>query len=148
MFRAPEVLLGLLCNESIDVWSLDCVLLLLVHYYYYYNCYCCVCRAPEVLLGLPYNEAIDMWSLGCVLAELYLGWPLYPGACEYDQIRYITQTQGPFPDHLLAVAAKTDKFYRRIGIDAFRRTLWRLKVGTYYRYGHSRMVTVAAVGYL
>jgi len=95
------------------------------------NIFClifCVSRAPEVLLGLPYSESIDMWSLGCVLAELYLGWPLYPGACEYDQIRYITQTQGPLPDHLLAVAAKTDRFYRRIGVDAFRRTLWRLKV--------------------
>jgi len=85
-------------------------------------------RAPEVLLGLPYCEAIDMWSLGCVLAELYLGWPLYPGASEYDQIRYITQTQGPVPDHLLSAAAKTDRFYRRIGIDAFGRALWRLKV--------------------
>lgn len=84
-------------------------------------------RAPEVLLGLPYCEAIDMWSLGCVLAELYLGWPLYPGASEYDQIRYITQTQGPVPDHLMSAAAKTDRFYRRIGIDAFGRTLWRLK---------------------
>jgi len=45
-----------------------------------------VCRAPEVLLGLPFTEAIDMWSLGCVLAELFLGWPLYPGSSEYDQV--------------------------------------------------------------
>lgn len=29
-----------------------------------------------------------MWSLGCVVAELFLGWPLYPGSSEYDQIRY------------------------------------------------------------
>ena len=88
-------------------------------------------RAPEVLLGLPYCESIDMWSLGCVLAELFLGWPLYPGACEYDQLRYITQTQGPVPDHLLTAAAKSDRFYRRIGMDAFGRTLWRLKVRVY-----------------
>lgn len=27
-----------------------------------------------------------MWSLGCVIAELFLGWPLYPGASEYDQV--------------------------------------------------------------
>lgn len=27
-----------------------------------------------------------MWSLGCVIAELFLGWPLYPGALEYDQV--------------------------------------------------------------
>ncbi|KAB0391208.1 hypothetical protein E2I00_016844 [Balaenoptera physalus] len=40
---------------------------------------------PEIILGLPFCEAIDMWSLGCVIAELFLGWPLYPGASEYDQ---------------------------------------------------------------
>ena len=44
-------------------------------------------RAIEILLGLPFNESIDMWSLGCVMAELFLGWPLYPGSSEYDQIR-------------------------------------------------------------
>lgn len=43
-------------------------------------------RAPEIILGLPFNEAIDMWSLGCVAAELFLGWPLYPGPSEYDQV--------------------------------------------------------------
>ncbi|MEQ2167087.1 hypothetical protein GOODEAATRI_000617, partial [Goodea atripinnis] len=52
-------------------------------------------RAPEIILGLPFCEAIDMWSLGCVIAELFLGWPLYPGALEYDQghrmIRLVTQ---------------------------------------------------------
>ncbi|GAA6070786.1 homeodomain-interacting protein kinase 3 isoform X2 [Tachysurus ichikawai] len=42
--------------------------------------------APEIILGLPFCEAIDMWSLGCVIAELFLGWPLYPGALEYDQL--------------------------------------------------------------
>lgn len=45
-----------------------------------------LCRAPEIILGLPFCEAIDMWSLGCVIAELFLGWPLYPGASEYDQV--------------------------------------------------------------
>jgi len=43
-------------------------------------------RAPEIILGLPFCEAIDMWSLGCVIEELFLGWPLYPGALEYDQV--------------------------------------------------------------
>ncbi|KAB1276714.1 Homeodomain-interacting protein kinase 2, partial [Camelus dromedarius] len=38
--------------------------------------------APEIILGLPFCEAIDMWSLGCVIAELFLGWPLYPGASD------------------------------------------------------------------
>uniref|UniRef100_A0A672V5W6 Homeodomain interacting protein kinase 4 n=1 Tax=Strigops habroptila TaxID=2489341 RepID=A0A672V5W6_STRHB len=51
-------------------------------------------RAPEILLGLPFNERMDVWSLGCVLAELHLGWPLYPGASEYEQVSYICSTLG------------------------------------------------------
>lgn len=52
-----------------------------------------LCRAPEIILGLPFCEAIDMWSLGCVIAELFLGWPLYPGALEYDQVTFPSRTQ-------------------------------------------------------
>eukprot|EP00095_Tigriopus_kingsejongensis_P002712 maker-scaffold809_size94238-snap-gene-0.30 protein:Tk02712 transcript:maker-scaffold809_size94238-snap-gene-0.30-mRNA-1 annotation:"hypothetical protein TcasGA2_TC007452" len=70
-------------------------------------------RAPEIILGLPFCEAIDMWSLGCVVAELFLGWPLYPGSTEYDQIRYISQTQGVPPEHMLNNASKTTKFFYR-----------------------------------
>ncbi|XP_034057214.1 homeodomain-interacting protein kinase 3 isoform X3 [Gymnodraco acuticeps] len=70
-------------------------------------------RAPEIILGLPFSEAIDMWSLGCVVAELFLGWPLYPGALEYDQIRYISQTQGLPGEHLLSVGTKTSRFFCR-----------------------------------
>uniref|UniRef100_A0A8B9Z179 Protein kinase domain-containing protein n=1 Tax=Buteo japonicus TaxID=224669 RepID=A0A8B9Z179_9AVES len=51
-------------------------------------------RAPEILLGLPFCEKVDIWSLGCVVAELHLGWPLYPGINEYDQVRYICSTLG------------------------------------------------------
>uniref|UniRef100_A0A9J7YWD9 Homeodomain interacting protein kinase 3a n=2 Tax=Cyprinus carpio TaxID=7962 RepID=A0A9J7YWD9_CYPCA len=51
-------------------------------------------RAPEIILGLPFCEAIDMWSLGCVIAELFLGWPLYPGALEYDQVNLMLNMEG------------------------------------------------------
>lgn len=44
-------------------------------------------------MGLPFCEAIDMWSLGCVIAELFLGWPLYPGASEYDQVSATSVSQ-------------------------------------------------------
>ena len=70
-------------------------------------------RAPEILLGLPFGEAIDIWSLGCVIAELFLGWPLYPGSSEYDQLRYICQTQGTPPEPLLRAATKTARFFNR-----------------------------------
>ncbi|XP_059385063.1 homeodomain-interacting protein kinase 1-like isoform X5 [Carassius carassius] len=82
-------------------------------------------RAPEIILGLPFCEAIDMWSLGCVIAELFLGWPLYPGASEYDQIRYISQTQGLPPEYLLSAGTKTSRFFKR-GPDSSY-PLWRIK---------------------
>lgn len=51
-------------------------------------------RAPEILLGFSYNSSIDMWSLGCVAYELVVGYPLFPGLSEYDQIRMIIQVIG------------------------------------------------------
>ncbi|KAM4676187.1 homeodomain-interacting protein kinase 2 isoform 3-T3 [Discoglossus pictus] len=83
-------------------------------------------RAPEIILGLPFCEAIDMWSLGCVIAELFLGWPLYPGASEYDQIRYISQTQGLPAEYLLSSGTKTTRFFNRDGDSPY--PLWRLKI--------------------
>ncbi|KAF8567576.1 hypothetical protein P879_02383 [Paragonimus westermani] len=85
-------------------------------------------RAPEILLGLPFNEAIDMWSLGCVLAELFLGWPLYPGSSEYDQMRYIVETQGLPPSDLLQSAGKCGTFFVR---DIYQ-CEWRLKTQEEY----------------
>lgn len=82
-------------------------------------------RSPEVLLGLPFCEAIDMWSLGCVIAELFLGWPLYPGSSEYDQIRYIIQTQGLPTDHMLNNATKTTRFFVHGTGSCY--LFWRLK---------------------
>ncbi|XP_059506497.1 homeodomain-interacting protein kinase 4-like [Stegostoma tigrinum] len=70
-------------------------------------------RSPEILLGLPFCEKLDMWSLGCVMAELHLGWPIYPGTNEYDQIRYIVETQGLPSDHLLEIASKTHHFFKK-----------------------------------
>ncbi|KAM4665787.1 homeodomain-interacting protein kinase 3 isoform 2-T3 [Amazona ochrocephala] len=83
-------------------------------------------RAPEIILGLPFCEAIDMWSLGCVIAELFLGWPLYPGALEYDQIRYISQTQGLPGEQLLNMGTKTARFFCRETDAPY--SSWRLKV--------------------
>uniref|UniRef100_A0A8C2YXJ2 non-specific serine/threonine protein kinase n=1 Tax=Cyclopterus lumpus TaxID=8103 RepID=A0A8C2YXJ2_CYCLU len=82
-------------------------------------------RAPEIILGLPFCEAIDMWSLGCVIAELFLGWPLYPGALEYDQIRYISQTQGLPGVPLLNLGTKTTRFFCKESDSPY--ATWRLK---------------------
>ena len=51
-------------------------------------------RAPEIILGLPYNGMIDMWSFGCILAELYTGYPLFPGSNETEQLACIMEILG------------------------------------------------------
>ncbi len=58
-------------------------------------------RAPEIILGIPYSTQIDMWSFGCILAELYTGFPLFPGENETEQLAYIMEIKGvPSPDVL------------------------------------------------
>lgn len=64
-----------------------------------------------------------MWSLGCVLAELYLGWPLFPGTSEFDQITYICQMLGPPPTSLMTNVDKTMRFFNQ------NRGVWSIKVG-------------------
>lgn len=83
-------------------------------------------RAPEILLGLPFCEKVDMWSLGCVLAELFLGWPLYPGKSELEQVRYICETQGLPQAHFLNIATKTHLFFQ-ITTDQHGAPAWELK---------------------
>ncbi|KAM9113267.1 homeodomain-interacting protein kinase 4 [Pangshura tecta] len=88
-------------------------------------------RAPEILLGLPFCEKVDVWSLGCIMAELHLGWPLYPGNNEYDQIRYICETQGMPKHSLLTVARKAHHFFKR-NQHAELVTQWQLKSSSEY----------------
>uniref|UniRef100_A0A3P9DU08 Protein kinase domain-containing protein n=1 Tax=Maylandia zebra TaxID=106582 RepID=A0A3P9DU08_9CICH len=66
--------------------------------------------APEIMLGTPYDEAIDMWSLGLVAVELATGVPLYPGEDDYDVLKFIIETQGQLPDHLLESGLYTDNY--------------------------------------
>ncbi|XP_061833329.2 homeodomain-interacting protein kinase 2-like isoform X1 [Nerophis lumbriciformis] len=86
-------------------------------------------RSPEILLGAPYNEAIDMWSVGCVTAFLYLGAQLYPGRNEYETIRYIMETQGQFPEDLLASGKKTGIFFQKEN----KSCTWKLKTPEHYQ---------------
>ena len=60
-------------------------------------------RAPEIMLGICYTSAIDMWSLGCVLAELFTGFPLFPGENEPEQMSLIMEVNGIPPVELIKV---------------------------------------------
>ncbi|KAG0553703.1 hypothetical protein KC19_12G032500 [Ceratodon purpureus] len=70
-------------------------------------------RAPEVVLGHAYSTAIDMWSLGCVAAELFLGFPLFPGKCAYDLLLFMNEKLGKQPpDHILRKSKLTNKYFK------------------------------------
>ncbi|KAK2078531.1 hypothetical protein QBZ16_003371 [Prototheca wickerhamii] len=69
-------------------------------------------RSPEVILGCPYTPSIDMWSLGCLAAELFLGLPLFPGACEHDMLVRISGTLGPLPEEMVVSGRNTARHYR------------------------------------
>ncbi|XP_055644190.1 dual specificity tyrosine-phosphorylation-regulated kinase 2 isoform X4 [Toxorhynchites rutilus septentrionalis] len=73
-------------------------------------------RSPEVILGLSYGTPIDMWSLGCILAELYTGYPLFPGENEVEQLACIMEVLGVPPDDLINTATRRRLFFDSRGI--------------------------------
>lgn len=68
-------------------------------------------RSPEVILGLPYGTPIDMWSLGCILAELYTGYPLFPGENEVEQLACVMEVLDLPPDQLISHASRRRLFF-------------------------------------
>ncbi|XP_062471510.1 dual specificity tyrosine-phosphorylation-regulated kinase 4 isoform X1 [Pezoporus occidentalis] len=68
-------------------------------------------RSPEVILGHPYAMAVDMWSLGCIIAELYTGYPLFPGENEVDQLACIMEVLGLPPADFIQAASRKRTFF-------------------------------------
>lgn len=76
-------------------------------------------RSPEVILGLPYGKAIDMWSFGCILAELYTGYPLFPGEDEIEQLACIMEVLGLPPEHIINHASRRRLFFDQKGVPRY-----------------------------
>ncbi|TKA36135.1 hypothetical protein B0A54_13074 [Friedmanniomyces endolithicus] len=72
-------------------------------------------RSPEVILGSSYGLGIDMWSLGCILAELWTGYPLFPGENEQEQLACIMEIFGPPDRHLVERCTRTKLFFDSMG---------------------------------
>jgi len=62
-------------------------------------------------LGIPYTSAIDVWSFGCILAELYSGYPLFPGENEQDQLSYIMQIKNVPDSSLIELSTRKNLFF-------------------------------------
>ncbi len=55
--------------------------------------------------------AIDMWSLGAILAELYTGYPLFPGENEAEQLACIMEIFGTPSAAILSEAQRRKLFF-------------------------------------
>lgn len=72
-------------------------------------------RSPEVILGMSYGMPIDMWSVGCILAELYTGYPIFPGENEQEQLACIMEVFGPPEKHLIEKSSRRKLFFDSMG---------------------------------
>jgi dual specificity tyrosine-phosphorylation-regulated kinase 2/3/4 len=66
-------------------------------------------------MGIPYTHAIDMWSFACILAELYTGYPLFPGENEQEQVGYFSEILGVPSIELLRKGGRAHMFFERDG---------------------------------
>ena len=58
---------------------------------------------------------IDMWSFGCIIAELYTGYPIFPGESEIDQLAYIMEICGAPPQEVLKLSTRKHLFFEESG---------------------------------
>uniref|UniRef100_V5EEB8 dual-specificity kinase n=2 Tax=Kalmanozyma brasiliensis (strain GHG001) TaxID=1365824 RepID=V5EEB8_KALBG len=72
-------------------------------------------RSPEVILGMNYHTAIDIWSLGCIIAELYTGYPLFPGENEQEQLACIMEILGVPERYLVERSSRKKLFFDSTG---------------------------------
>jgi dual specificity tyrosine-phosphorylation-regulated kinase 2/3/4 len=72
-------------------------------------------RSPEVILGMTYGMPIDMWSIGCILAELFTGYPIFPGENEQEQLACIMEVFGPPEKHLIEKSTRKKLFFDSLG---------------------------------
>jgi len=66
-------------------------------------------------LGIPYTTGIDMWSFGCIMAEFSIGYPLFPGKDEMEQLSLIMEVCGIPSNEVLNVSQRKKKFFTENG---------------------------------
>lgn len=64
---------------------------------------------------MNYGMAIDMWSVGCILAELYSGYPLFPGENEQEQLACIMEIMDVPHIALVEKSSRRKLFFDALG---------------------------------
>ena len=57
--------------------------------------------SPEVCQSKPYTYTSDVWALGCILYELFVGFPLFAGEDEKEQMQCIMEVKGLPPRSMI-----------------------------------------------
>jgi dual specificity tyrosine-phosphorylation-regulated kinase 2/3/4 len=52
-----------------------------------------------------------MWSLGCIIAEMYTGYPIFPGENEQEQLACIMEVMGLPDKHLVDRSSRKRLFF-------------------------------------
>jgi dual specificity tyrosine-phosphorylation-regulated kinase 2/3/4 len=52
-----------------------------------------------------------MWSFGCIMAEFCIGFPLFPGEDEMEQLAMIMELCGIPSQEVLSVSQRKKKFF-------------------------------------
>lgn len=52
-----------------------------------------------------------MWSLGCILAELYTGFPIFPGENEQEQLSCIMEVLGLPDKYIVEKSSRKNIFF-------------------------------------
>lgn len=63
------------------------------------------------MMGIRYTPAIDMWSLGCILYELFVGFPIFAGEDEKEQMQCIMEVKGVPPRSMIVIASRRKVFF-------------------------------------
>jgi dual specificity tyrosine-phosphorylation-regulated kinase 2/3/4 len=58
-----------------------------------------------------------MWSLGCIIAELFTGFPIFPGENEQEQLACIMEILGLPERHMVEKCSRKKNFFGEPSID-------------------------------
>lgn len=63
------------------------------------------------LSNLANEHGWQMWSLGCIIAEMYTGYPIFPGENEQEQLACIMEVMGLPDKYLIERASRRRLFF-------------------------------------